>query len=321
MARGGTSSFTRILFLLAVIGGVWAWQTYFAGKTAIDPREIGKGLGLPDELTGNKLKRERAPRDKSSGKKSGDTPRGESLTSSGTAVYLNHTELGLPVSKVSGDDLIAHAEYVAGYNKSLNVPNWVAWNLNETHFGDAERSNDFQPDPLLPRSFTRITTKDFSGSGYDRGHLVRSEERTASDTDNRATFYLTNILPQYHDLNAGPWLRLEEHCQKLAQQNRRELYIIAGGIFSSAPERLKGKVAVPVSTYKIIVVLERGQGLKNVTAATPVIAVNMPNVKGIIRNDWESYRTTVAEIERQSGYTYFSALPFGVGQALKNKSN
>ena len=51
----------------------------------------------------------------------------------------------------------------------------------------------------------------------------KRKERTRSPEDNRATFLLTNILPQTHDLNGGPWLRLEEHCRELATMTRTYL--------------------------------------------------------------------------------------------------
>lgn len=174
-------------------------------------------------------------------------------------------------------------------------------------------------DDDLPSGFYRVSHNDYTGSGYDRGHMVRSEERTKTDEDNKATFYTTNILPQYHDLNAGPWLRLEEYVQKMAQKDKKELYIVAGGIFEKSPKTIGKGVAVPKDCFKIITVLDRGGGLADVKESTRVIAVIMPNVKGIIRDDWGKYRVTVDKIEQETGYDFMPDVPDAIQKVIESK--
>jgi endonuclease G len=147
--------------------------------------------------------------------------------------------------------------------------------------------------------------------------MVRSEERTKTDADNQSTFFTTNLLPQYHDLNAGPWLRLEMYCQGLAQKENKELFVIAGGVFSAKPATIGKGVAVPDSTWKIVVVLNRSQSVGDVTASTRVIAVNMPNKKGILSEGWGQYRTTVDEIEKLTGYDFLSDVPEAVQKVIE----
>jgi hypothetical protein len=159
----------------------------------------------------------------------------------------------------------------------------VSWNLNKTHYGDAPRSTSFTTDVTLPTGCLRITTSDYTNSGYSRGHMVASEERTWSIDDNKATFQMTNILPQYQDLNGGPWARFEQYLQSLAQTQDKELYVIAGGTGNRGTLNNAGKVQIPTYTYKIVVVMPYGQGLANATTtgSIQVIAVDMPNVTGI----------------------------------------
>jgi endonuclease G len=213
-------------------------------------------------------------------------------------------------------------EYALSYNRSRNVANWVAWELDASWFGDAPRHRGkFIADDTLPSGFYRVTHDDYSGSGFDRGHMVRSEERTRSPEDNKATFLLTNILPQRHDLNAGPWLRLEEHCQDLAQKQGRTLYLVAGGIFDDRPQTIGKGVAVPGSFFKIAVVLDKGQGAGDVGAGARVIAVIMPNATGILDEGWGRYRTTVDEIERRTGYDFLTAVPEGVEREIEARAD
>lgn len=233
----------------------------------------------------------------------------------GAPIYRNHLEFGVPTDGDPSDDVILRKpQYVVSYNPQRRVANWVAWNLNRTHYGAAPRSNVFLADPALPARLRPAVSSDYSGSGYNRGHLVRSDERTATAEDNAATFLLTNIVPQRADLNTGPWLRLEDYVRRLALRDGRELYLLAGGIFPREPRTLaaRGKVAIPDSVWKIVVVLPPGAGLRE-AAATPgalrVLAVNMPNVNGIARRSWRDYLTSVDAIERSTGYDFLAALP------------
>lgn len=214
-------------------------------------------------------------------------------------------------------------QYALSYNRIRNDANWVSWNLHASDYGRVPRyRGKFIPDEALPPDFYRVHHDDYTGSGYDRGHMVRSEERTASEVENRATFWMTNILPQQHDLNAGPWLRLEEYCQQLAQRDRRELYLTAGGVFERQPSRTIGHgVAVPDRFYKIVVVLWQGEGLSDVKETTRVIAVSMPNVTGILENGWGMYRTTVDDIESRTGYDFLPMVPESVQRVIEARKD
>lgn len=234
-----------------------------------------------------------------------------------------HLTMGIPTDGDDSDDhLMVKPQYTLSYNKKLNNPNWVSWNLDAGYFGDVPRfKGKFMADDSLPAGFYKVRHDDYTGSGYDRGHMVRSEERTKTPADNEATFLTVNLLPQYHDLNAGPWLRLEEYCQRLAQKEKKELFVIAGGIFPRKPETIGKGVAIPESTYKIVVILDKNQSIENVSDATRVIAVSMPNKQGIIREDWGQYRTTVAALEKATRYNFLSDLPEALQKTLENRKD
>ncbi|AUX21260.1 DNA/RNA non-specific endonuclease [Sorangium cellulosum] len=239
-----------------------------------------------------------------------------------------HLELGVPAradlragqgqAAASDDHLMIKPQYALSYNRSRNVANWVSWRLDAASFGATPRyRGKFLADGALPDGWYRVQHDDYTGSGFDRGHMVRSEERTRTAEDNKATFLLTNILPQRHDLNAGPWLRLEEECQELAQKKRRVLFLVAGGLFDereretrrALPATIGNGVAVPAAYFKIAVVLEPGQGAADIGPSTRVIAAVMPNETGILDEGWEQYRTTVDDIERRAGYDFLTAVP------------
>jgi endonuclease G len=233
-----------------------------------------------------------------------------------------HLAMGIPVDKDASDDyVIRKSQYALSYNKDLHVPNWVSSHLTAANFGDVPRfQGKFMPDADVPEAMYRVRHDDYTGSGYDRGHMVRSEERTDTPENNQATFLTSNLLPQTHDLNAGPWLRLEELCQRLAQRSKKSLYIICGGVFPKNPKTIgKGHVAVPEQCFKIVVVLDAGKSVKDVNANTTVLAVMMPNVTGIARDDWRKYVVSVDDIEAATGYDFLTAVPVEIQKVIESR--
>lgn len=237
-----------------------------------------------------------------------------------------HVALGIPKDGDDSDDvLLDKTEYVVSYNPRLNVPNWVAWHLDANDLGRTKRSGKFSSETALPSSFYVVQDSDYSRSGYDRGHLCPSADRTSSLDANRTTFVFTNIQPQIHELNSGPWEKLETHARELAGRGK-DLFIVAGGTFGPNPKRIgkdldpAHRVAVPSANFKIVVVLDRhGQGAESVTASTPVIAVVMPNDRSTRDRDYVDYLTTVRDIERATGYDFHSRVPAAVQDAFESR--
>ena len=128
-----------------------------------------------------------------------------------------HVTTGVPFDKDTSDDyIIVRDQYVLSYNKNNGEPNWVAWELNADWYGDVARyTGNFITDVSLPAGFYQVKHSDYTNGGYDRGHMVRSEERTRTVEDNKSTFLLTNIIPQRPDLNQGVWLDFEYFLEDL----------------------------------------------------------------------------------------------------------
>lgn len=252
------------------------------------------------------------------------------FTYSAAALYRNHVEFGVPTPGGGNDDILIlrdrRTQLALSYNASRGGPNWVSWNLNRTHFGKASRAPTFYTDPLLPAyGVYQVTTGDYTNSGLTRGHMTQSEQRTQTRADNDTTFVMTNILPQTNDLNTGPWQDLEDYSNELARFSRKEMYNIAGGLYAATPATLKdeGKVAIPTSTWKILVVLPYGKGLADVTSAADlqIIVVNMPNVDGIQGNRWTMYTTTVDALEAATGFDFLSALPDAIEAEVEARAS
>ncbi|MGJ0608023.1 DNA/RNA non-specific endonuclease [Cylindrospermopsis raciborskii] len=229
-----------------------------------------------------------------------------------------HLLLGNPSSAKNSIDssnnyLMVKKQYALSYNRSHGTANWVAWELNQSWLGNAERQDNFRPDPTLPKQWKRIKPSIYKGSGYDRGHLVPSGDRTPNIEDNSSTFLMTNIIPQTPDNNRNTWGNLEDYSRDLVEQGKT-LYIIAGTWGSQG--KINNLVNIPKYTWKIIVVLDRPSRISDVTPNTQVIAVNIPNQEEL-DNDWKKFLTTVDQIEKLTKYDFLSNVPTPIQDVIK----
>ncbi len=235
------------------------------------------------------------------------------------ATYLSnseHLEFGNPSN--AGQDnldnyLIEREQYVLSYNQSRNVLNWASWRVDDRWLGQAERQDDFRPDGGLPKGVYQVTPGEYRRSGYDRGHMVPSGDRTDSPSGNSLTFLMSNIFPQASENNRGPWRMLEQYGRDLVRDEGKSLYII-GGIYGD--KATVGSVTVPGRVWKVIVVLDNLDDA--VTRETEVIAVDMPNSDRVTKN-WQDYRTTVDRIEIATGYDLLSDVPQSVQAEIERR--
>jgi endonuclease G len=201
--------------------------------------------------------------------------------------------------------LMEKDQYVMSYHRDNGGPNWVSWHLDTSWLGTTPRQDDFRGDNTLPAGWYKVVSTSYSGSGYDRGHMCPSADRTLTVTDNSATFLMTNMLPQAPDNNRITWEGLEEYARDLVINDGDELYIIAGG-YGNAGTINSGHVLVPTYSWKVIIVLPSGSNdVSRVTGSTRTIAVWVPNQNGI-NNDWKNYRVSVDYVESMTGYDFFS---------------
>lgn len=208
------------------------------------------------------------------------------------------------------------------YNDARGLPNWASWNLTTNDLGSISRSTSFFVDTNLPGNFYTVGTTAYSGSGYDRGHLCPSADRTATTNDNQMVFLMSNMMPQASDNNSGVWGNFEGYCRSLCQSsNNYELLIICGPSgFTGAKINTNGYVWIPQYTWKIVVVVPPGPGLavNRITATNRVIAIKVPNTNGV-SSVWQDFVTSANQIQVDTGFTFFTALPSGVASVLRSK--
>ena len=231
-----------------------------------------------------------------------------------------HLTLGNPsnAGNAANNYLLQRSEYALSYNNSEHIPNWVSWQLNQTWLGTMPRSDNFRPDPSLPAAWYPVKSSDYNNSGFDRGHMTPAADRSNTVANNSATFLMTNILPQTPNLNRGPWEKLESYCRTLVHAGK-ELYIIAGGYGDrGSVGQGNARITIPERVWKVIVVLDQsGLGLAGVTPKTRVIAVDMPNIQGIEETGWKTYKVTVRQVEKKTGYNFLSKVPQAIQDVIE----
>jgi endonuclease G len=179
--------------------------------------------------------------------------------------------------------------YVMSYDGIIGRANWVAWTLSNFDLGPVPRSNKFIQDDTFPPSFYKIDESDYKYTGYDRGHLCNSEDRTSSSFLNKETFLMSNMLPQTPELNRGPWERLEAYCRKLAKRGQK-LVIYAGAI--GAKDALGStKMPIPKYCWKVVYTSDK------------VWCILYPNEKTLNPN-WKTYAIPLTQLKKMTGYKF-----------------
>jgi endonuclease G len=205
--------------------------------------------------------------------------------------------------------------YYVSYNSDLSRANWVSWHNEASSFGTTPRQDNFRPNNELPSGWYLVDNSSYTGSGFDRGHMCPSMDRTSSIDANSSTFLMTNIIPQAPNCNQGRWAQLESYCKTLVDAGN-ELYIYCGvygeggtGDLGFASSIDNGRISVPAYLWKMIVVLPNGNNdLARINNSTRIITVMMPN-DNTINQDWKSFRTSIDFIESQTNYNLLSKVP------------
>lgn len=216
------------------------------------------------------------------------------------AAYSN---LELPVTEGLGDTLIFNAagRYTYLYSPHRMQSLWVAYRLTASDIGrGAGRSSNFTRDQTLAdRRYPVVLNSHYRGSGYDKGHLLPSADRSGSKAENAATFCLSNVAPQLPALNRGTWKRLEEELRRKAS-SFDTLYIVSGGVVAPVKRRVTSEIAIPELFYKVI--------LFNAGGEFSAVGYVMPN-SSAVESDPAHYRVSVDSVERLTGFDFFHNLP------------
>jgi|GEM_PF-913588 len=216
----------------------------------------------------------------------------------------------------------ARTQYAISYNDDTHQPNWVSWSYSLADNGSQARTDAWATEELLPSGYLKIGTSSFGtsyGIGWDRGHMTPSADRTANYNDNAVTFRMSNIIPQADANNQGLWAQFESYCRNMAT-NGDEVLIMSGPSEFTG-NRIGNSMSVPGSVWKIAVVVPNATSTtpanQRITSSARVIAILTPNVSSGLGN-WQSYITSVEQIEEVTGLNFFTETDRSTAIYLKN---
>ena len=139
------------------------------------------------------------------------------------------------------------------YSDVSRTPLWSAEYLTRQRLEQAkqiDREDSFHEESRLPTS-SRAKLADYSGSGFDRGHLAPNGDM-ANRSQQYDSFSLANIAPQSPRNNRYIWRNIETATRYLTQQYG-DTYTITGVAFTDKKvQRLKGRVLVPSHFFKAV---------------------------------------------------------------------
>ena len=139
------------------------------------------------------------------------------------------------------------------YSGVSRTPLWSAEYLDRKRLRQAkeiDREDSFHEESRLPKSI-RASLSDYSGSGYDRGHLAPNANM-ANRSQQYDSFSLANIAPQSPRNNRYIWRNIESATRYLTQQYG-EVYSITGVAFTGKKtKQLANRVLVPSHFFKAV---------------------------------------------------------------------
>lgn len=213
------------------------------------------------------------------------------------------------VPKCPGDvQIVEHSAYWLGYSEKHEQAAWVCYVLSKSECtGKEERSGGFFEDGAV--STGSACNADYSGSGYDRGHLAPAGDMTYSSVAMKESFFYSNMSPQLPPFNRGIWKKLETQVREWGTLYGRCL-VITGPVLADSLKTIGANgVSVPEMYYKIVV---------NPNAAPPQAIGFLLRNEGSAR-PISDFVVPVDSIETVSGIDFFPALPAACQQQLESQ--
>jgi len=152
------------------------------------------------------------------------------------------------------DTVINAGIYTSYFSYTLHQPLYVSYKLYKGG-GNCSRKNVIFKTGDLPNSASQ---KDYTSSGYDKGHLANSKDFAYDCQYQEKTFRFYNCVPQTPRLNRGVWKHYESALRDISQYD--SILVICGSIFGNktiGPNKISipsycWKIAYSLSTKKLI---------------------------------------------------------------------
>lgn len=159
-----------------------------------------------------------------------------------------------PQNSLPIGDVVCKSSYAMAPSVDALIPLWSAEHLTPAIIAQAEtakRFGDFHVETDLPAG-KQATNADYVGSGYDKGHMTPVGDFGTPQQESD-TFSLANMVPQTKELNRFVWQDIEKTVREIAKQYP-DTYVVTGPVVTGHEPRIKGRVAIPSETWKVVYV-------------------------------------------------------------------
>lgn len=217
---------------------------------------------------------------------------------------------GLPLRS---PDFVAYRNHALCYDQQKRIPHWVAEHITKQNLiGIANRKHSqFRPDSSINLMFS-AQNSDYYNSGWSRGHMVPAGDCKFDQDAMSDTFYLSNIVPQDIDNNAGFWNRFEMYCRDLTNKFDH-VRVFSGPLFLPYSKNGKRKVkyevigssevAVPTHLFKVVVAENNSPNDRKLVGAFVV-----PNKPISREHQLKEYQVPLEFIESKAGFVIMPLL-------------
>lgn len=203
------------------------------------------------------------------------------------------------VGEQDSSKVVHHTYYSLAYEEPHEQASWVSYELTKQMLlqPNVSRTDYFSPDPLVQTG--SAVHKDYSGSGYTRGHLAPAGDMAHNTQAMEESFYMSNMSPQLRAFNNGIWRELEEQVRDWVFDNER-LFITTGPVLSDVKDRKIGrnKVSIPNQFYKVIADIDEPE--------IKMIGFLIPNERS--DKPLHDYAVSVDIVEAITGIDFFAHL-------------
>ena len=186
---------------------------------------------------------------------------------------------------------------------------------------------DTAKEPIIPhRRQADICFNNGFGWGWARGHMLPSSQRYNTWETNAQTCYATNIMVQQYDFNGGSWADVES-----LERNKNcsdTLYVVVGTLFENNEtiSRFDRTIGVPTHCYKLLLRTKSGssgKAISDITSADELMCIGFlfENSEASANVSTKSAATSVAEIEKRSGFTFFRNLNPAIADKVKSQKS
>lgn len=210
------------------------------------------------------------------------------------------------------EQVIDHIGYTTSYNSNTLNPNWVAYELTSWELqGESTGKNSFCWDPLVKGR--KSNREDYKNNlDWDKGHMAPKADMKWSIQAYEESFYLSNICPQNHQLNAGDWLKTENLARRIAEEYKK-IYIVCGPVFKDRKFGTLGEnnVWIPDGFFKALLVF----------SGTTYESIGFYMSNEPQKNNLRTYVTTVDDIEKLISRDLFISLEDKLEDVVEGRVN